>query len=248
MDFLTIFGILLAFIAIAIGQTIEGGDLSHLVNGSAFLIVIGGSFGAVILQTPSKIFFRSLKIIKWMVLPPKSNLLKNVKRIVEISTVTRKEGILSIESEIPKEKDSFIRKGLELIIDGNTASEVRSALMFELQSEQHLDIEATGVFESLGGYSPTIGILGTVLGLIHVMDNLSDPTELGAGIAVAFVATIYGVGFANLIFLPIAHKLRAHVDRRTRTREMFIEGFSAIAEGEHPRLIENRLRGFVGEK
>lgn len=247
MDFLTIFGILLAFIAIAVGQTMEGGNLIHLVNASAFLIVMGGTFGAVILQTPSKIFFRSLVILRWVIVPPKNIVKDGITRIVDISAITRKEGILSIEDDIPKEKDTFIRKGLELIIDGNTAAEVRSALIFELESEEHRDLEACRVFESLGGYSPTIGILGTVLGLIHVMDHLSDPTQLGAGIAVAFVATIYGVGFANLIFLPISHKLRAHVVRRTRTREMYIEGFSAIAEGEHPRLIENRLKGFIGE-
>jgi chemotaxis protein MotA len=245
IDFLTIFGMLLAGSAIGYGQISEGGSLANLVNGSAFLIVIGGTLGAVTLQTPSKIFYRAIEIFPWIFSPPKVHIKEGMQRLVEISVATRKEGILSIESQIDNEKDYFLKKGLELIIDGNTAIEVRNSLIVELESEEQRDLDATKVYESLGGYSPTIGILGTVIGLIQVMEHLSDPTELGAGIAVAFIATIYGVGFANLIFLPVSHKLRTHVLRRTRGREMFIEGFASIAEGEHPRMIETRLKGFL---
>jgi chemotaxis protein MotA len=167
---------------------------------------------------------------------------------VRWSTLARKEGLLGLEAIIDSEKDGFAKKGLQLLVDGNEPEVIRDCLEVELTTKEHLDIQAARVFEAMGGYSPTIGIIGAVIGLIHVMQNLAKPELLGSGIATAFVATIYGVGLANLLFIPIANKLKAHIFQASQAREMVIDGISSIAEGENPRNIELKLSGFLLEK
>ena len=225
-----------------------GGELDSLVNFHAFVIVVGGTLGATLLQFPPKVFFRSLNIMIWILKPENLQMNKQIEKVVRWSTIARKEGLLGLETVIDGEKDGFAKKGLQLLVDGNEPEVIRDCLEVELSTKEHLDMQAARVFDAMGGFSPTIGIIGAVIGLIHVMQNLAKPELLGAGIATAFVATIYGVGLANLLFIPVANKLKAHIFRVSQAREMVIEGISSIAEGENPRNIELKLSGFLLDK
>lgn len=245
MDVLSIVGIVLAFVAILGGNYLEGGHVAALVNGPAALIVIGGTLGAAFLQAPVHVLKRSGVVIRWIFLPPKIDLPGGIARVVSWSITARKEGLLGLESVADLEPDDYARKGLQLLVDGAEPEAIRSILEVDLYSQEGRDIQASKVFESMGGYAPTIGIIGAVMGLIHVMGNLADPSKLGSGIAVAFVATIYGVGFANLLLLPIAYKIKSVALRQSRYREMLLEGILSIAEGENPRSIELKLQGFM---
>ncbi len=245
MDKLSLIGVLVGFGAILVGQQLEGGHLHSLVNGPAILIVVGGTMGAVMVQSPVPTFMRALQIALWVVRPPVQPVDQIIEKIVSWSQVARREGLLGLESQAEAELDPFARKGLQLLVDGNEPDTIRSTLELENLARESRDLAAAKVFEGLGGYSPTIGIIGAVLGLIHVMGNLADPSKLGPGIATAFVATIYGVGLANLLFLPIVNKLKAHVQNQSQYGEMLIEGIIAIAEGENPMNIELRLQGYL---
>lgn len=248
MDILSILGVLMGFAAIIGGNLLGGGEFGSLVNYHAFVIVVGGTLGATLLQFPPKVFLRSLRIFGWIFMPQNLQLKKQIDKIVRWSSLARKEGLLGLEAVIETEKDSFAKKGLQLLVDGNEPEVIRDCLEVELTTKEHLDIQAARVFEAMGGYAPTIGIIGAVIGLIHVMQNLAKPELLGSGIATAFVATIYGVGLANLLFIPIANKLKSLIFEASQAREMVIEGISSIAEGENPRNVELKLSGFLLEK
>ncbi|MDX1252213.1 MAG: flagellar motor protein [Gammaproteobacteria bacterium] len=245
MDILTLAGIALAFGAILGGNALEGGHISSLLLLTAFIIVFGGTVGAILIQTPMVIFMRSLKMAMWVLMPPKLGQKEVVEKIIGWSNVARKEGLLGLEPLIEAETDAFAKKGLQLLVDGSEPEAIRSILEVELSTKEHTDTQAAKVFEGMGGYSPTIGIIGAVMGLIHVMQNLADPSKLGSGIATAFVATIYGVGLANLFMLPMANKLKSLVHDHAQFREMIIEGIISIAEGENPRNIETKLHGYL---
>ena len=245
MDLLTIVGVIIGFGAILGGNVLEGGHISALVNGPAALIVIGGTIGAALLQSSAKVYFESITLLKWIIFPPSLNLEKNVEKVVEWSEVARREGLLGLEAFVEDEKDFFSKKGLQLLVDGGEPEVIRDVLMLELEALEMRKLQSAKVYESMGGYSPTIGIIGAVMGLIHVMQNLADPSKLGAGIATAFVATIYGVGLANLLFIPVAVKLKSLILAHSQSREMIVEGITAIAEGENPRNIEIKLRGYL---
>ena len=214
MDVLSIAGVVLAFAAIIGGNYMEGGHVTALLNGPAALIVLGGTLGASLLQTPLNIFQRALQIVRWIFQPPSIDLQAGIALVVGWSMVARKEGLLGLESLADAEADGFARKGLQLLVDGAEPEAIRSVLEVDLTTQETRDFHAAKVFESMGGYAPTIGIIGAVMGLIHVMGNLADPSKLGSGIAVAFVATIYGVGIANLFLIPIGSKLKAVVLRQ----------------------------------
>ncbi|KRW59482.1 flagellar motor protein [Pseudomonas sp. TTU2014-080ASC] len=245
MDVLSIIGVILAFVAILGGNYLEGGHVSALLNGPAALIVLGGTLGAALLQTPMTVFKRALSIIGWIFLTPQIDLSGGINRVVGWSMTARKEGLLGLEAVADSEADPYARKGLQLLVDGAEPEAIRSILEVDLYTQEARDLQAARVFECMGGYAPTVGIIGAVMGLIHVMGNLADPSMLGSGIAVAFVATIYGVGVANLLLLPIANKLKSVVQRQSRYREMLLEGILSIAEGENPRSIELKLQGFM---
>lgn len=218
-----------------------------MLNGPAGLIVLGGTLAAALLQSPLPAFKRALQILRWIFFPPRVDLAGGIDRVVNWSLTARKEGLLGLEGVADAEPDPYARKGLQLLVDGAEPESIRSILEVDFLTQESRDIQAAKVFESMGGYAPTIGIIGAVMGLIHVMGNLADPSQLGNGIAVAFVATIYGVASANLILLPIANKLKAIVLRQSRYREMLLEGLLSIAEGENPRSIELKLQGFMGK-
>lgn len=244
MDILTLTGILLALFAILGGNVLEGGHMSSLIQLTAFVIVAGGTLGAVMVQTPIRTFVRAMRISSWVIFPVKLQPEEAAEKIVNWSNIARREGLLGLEAIAEEEPDEFARKGLQLLVDGSEPEVIRSILEVEIDSKEHQDTQAAKVYDGLGGYSPTIGIIGAVMGLIHVMNNLADPSKLGSGIATAFVATIYGVGFANLLFLPMANKLKSQVHAQSQFREMIVEGVISIAEGENPRNIETKLQGY----
>jgi chemotaxis protein MotA len=245
MDILSLLGVALGLGAILGGNAMEGGHLDSLLQATAFLIVAGGTVGAVMLQTPLPVFLHALKSSSQVFLPPKIAAGEAIQKIVNWSNIARKEGLLGLEAVVQTETEPFARKGLQLLVDGGEPEAIRTIMEVELGAREHFDTQAAKVYEGMGGYSPTIGIIGAVMGLIHVMANLSDPSKLGSGIAVAFVATIYGVGLANLMFLPIANKLKSHVHARTQFYEMIVEGIVSISRGENPRNIETKLQGYM---
>jgi len=245
MGILSILGILLGFMAILGGNFLEGGELSALINLPALVIVLGGTLGAIFLHFPPTIIFHSLKVLVLIFNPRDFLLNEQIEKVVRWSALARKEGLLGLESIVDREADPFSKKGLQLLVDGNEPEVIRDCLEVELNSIEHKEIQAAKVYEAMGGYSPTIGIIGAVVGLIQVMQNLANPELLGAGIATAFVATIYGVGFANLLFLPISNKLKLEAYALLQSKELMLEGITAIAEGENPRNIELKLSGYL---
>lgn len=247
MDILSISGVFVSVGAILLGIMLDGGDINSLVNVPALIIVFGGTFGATLLQFPPAVFVRSVKMFSWILRPQKINLSAQIDKVVYWSLLARKEGLLGLENAMPNEKDPFINKGLQLLVDGNDPDTIRDILDLDMYSKENMGLQAAALYEAMGGYAPTIGILGAVMGLIHVMQNLTNPELLGQGIATAFVATIYGVGSANLIFLPVANKLKSHVLALTQAREMLAEGLIAIATGENPRNIKLKLGGYLND-
>ena len=245
MDVLSIIGVILGFAAIIGGNYLEGGALSGLANLPAAIIVIGGTLGAAALQTPWSGVKIALQRLSLVFSPSVIGFRQGVDKIVRWAVAARKEGLLGLEEIADNERDPFAAKGLQLLVDGSEPENIRNIMEVESQIIEQRDLNAARFYDSMGGYAPTIGIIGAVMGLIHVMGNLADPSQLGAGIAVAFVATIYGVGLANLLLLPIANKLRLRAREEAQYRELVVEGIIAIAEGENPRAIELKLTAFL---
>jgi len=241
VDRASLIGIVLVLVGILAGQMLEGGHLSSLLQPAAFTIVVVSTIGAVLLQSRLPVFIRGIKMLKWIAFMPEDRNRKNVQDAMVWSVVARREGFLSLERYIDSAKDPFIEKGLKLVIDGVDPDRLKEILDVDISFYEMEQRQAIKIWDAAGGYSPTIGILGAVLGLIHVMENLSDPNKLGSGIAVAFVATIYGVGLANLFFLPVANKLKEIVGREVVRREMLADIFYSIAQGDSPRIVEERL-------
>lgn len=245
VDYLTLAGIALCLLAVIGGNLLEGGHTDSLVQLTAFVIVMGGTTGAILVQTPLAVFLLAMRRLRWVVLPPPLGSGDTLSRITGWSRTVRRDGLLGLQKQAEKELDQFTRKGLQLLVDGSEPEDLRKILEVEIDSGMARELRAARVYEAMGGYSPTIGIIGAVMGLIHVMNNLADPAALGPGIAVAFVATIYGVGLANFFFLPISNKLKTLVDAQCRYREMLVDGMVAIAEGENPRVITSKLEGYL---
>jgi chemotaxis protein MotA len=245
MDFNSIIGIIIALTAVFGGQALEGGHPGSLIQFTSLAIVLGGTLGAVLLQSPLRQFVLGMKMSRWIFVPPRLDAGGLLEHIAIWSSISRKEGLLALDTRIQGIDDPFIKKGLQLVVDGTEPQVLKQILEVEIETFDELHRQGARVWEAAGGYAPTIGILGAVMGLIQVMENLSDPTRLGAGIAVAFVATIYGVGLANLAFLPIANKLKSLISRQVLMREMLVDGLVGIAKGENPRLITGRLQGYI---
>lgn len=245
MDKLTILGLVIGLTGIMTGQILEGGNLSILFQGAAFLIVMGGTLGAVMVQCPTKVFVMAIRMGSWAFITPKRNGLELIRQLTDWSVLTRKDGILALEARASITADPFLKKGLFLLVDGHSAEKIREVLEVDIRSWEQLRWQAARAWEAAAGYSPTIGIIGAVLGLMQVMQNLSNPEKLGSGIAVAFVATIYGVAFANLLFLPVANKLKAIIMQQTHLYEMTVDALAAIANGDNPRLIEIKLQSYL---
>jgi chemotaxis protein MotA len=245
MDILSIIGLVVAVGAILGGQILEGGTVGSLLQFAAFLIVIGGTLGAVMLQSPLATFLEGLRLARWVVSPPQVDPHGAIGRVVEWAQVARRDGMLALENRLGDVPEGFERNGLQMLVDGFEPEKIREAMEVEITAWEDRKRAAAKIWDAAGGYAPTVGILGAVLGLIHVMENLSDPAKLGSGIAVAFVATVYGVGTANLILLPVGNKLKALIAKEVAQRELFVDGMMGIANGENPKLIEARLTGYL---
>lgn len=245
MDWSSLGGIALALVGIFVGQSIEGGHVSSLLQPAAFVIVLSGTFGAVLLQNNLKEVIASIVMLREVFITPPDDRKELAKRISVWSHFARKEGIMMLEPYMQKEKEPFIKKGLLLMVDGTPPEKIREVMAIDLYFYEMQQRNRAKVWSAAGGYAPTVGILGAVLGLIHVMENLSDPGKLGSGIAVAFVATIYGVGLANLVFLPVANKMRINLQKELTRREMLLNAWVSIANGDHPKIVDERVAAYL---
>ena len=245
MDLLSVIGLLLALVAIIVGAILKGAGVHALLSAAAFMIVVVGTVAAICVQTPLAVMRRAFGILPWVFRPPQRPPEALIRKIVEWSHLSRKQGLLGLEPVLATEPDPFLRKGLQLVVDGSEPDAIRNTLDVDMGAREAADLRAAKVFEGMGVYSPTLGIIGAVLGLMSVMQNLADPSKLGHGIAAAFVATVYGIGLANLVFLPMANKLKSTIQQQAHVNEMLIEGLVALAQGENPRSIEGRLGGFL---
>jgi chemotaxis protein MotA len=245
MDILSVVGFILAMVAILVGAVLKGAGLKALLSAAAFMIVFVGTFASIFIQTPLPVFKLAMNRVSWIFRPPQMQAEALIQKIIEWSNIARKQGLLGLEPMIRQEEDSFVQKGLQLVVDGSEPDAIRGIMEVEMSVREHADTRAAKVWEGMGIYSPTLGIIGAVLGLMAVMQNLADPSKLGHGIAAAFTATIYGIGLANLFFLPMAGKLKGIVAEQSQVREMIIEGMISIAQGENPRAIESKLHGYL---
>ncbi len=247
MDIASFGGIVLAFAGILGGMMIEGGSIGQITQPTAAMIVVGGTAGACMLQFPMSIFMAALKHAMKVFFTGGADGEAILKQIVELANIARKSGIVSLDTELKKVNDPFLKQALTLAVDGTEPSEVRKIMELELNNRSEIEEKIPAVFEAAGGYSPTVGIIGAVLGLIQVMQHLDNIDEVGRGIATAFVATIYGVAVANLICLPAAGKLKFRHREEVMVKEMMLEGVISILEGMNPRMIETKLKTFLFE-
>jgi chemotaxis protein MotA len=244
-DFATIAGVLLALVGILGGLLLEGGKLKDIAQFTAALIVLGGTAGAVMVSTPMHVLKAAALTFKGIVMDRSEPLHGLMEELIDYATKARKQGLVSLEQQALAIEDPFLSKALNLAVDGTDIQEIRKMLELEIDLYQHCAEQEAKVFENAGGYAPTIGIIGAVLGLIQVMKNLANIDEVGHGIAVAFVATIYGVGAANLILLPAATKIKARARAETHRRELILEGVCSIVEGLNPKLVRQKLEAFT---
>jgi chemotaxis protein MotA len=233
--------IIFGFSTILLGNYMEGGEIEKILQLTAFLIVVGGSVGAVWLSATNEELKNLVKFFPRTVKPHLLDRNKLADDMVKASNIARREGMLAVEGILPQIEDPFLRRGLQMLVDGHSAEDMRKVLELEADMEEHHNTAASKLVSGVGGYSPTIGIVGAVLGLVHVMSNLSDPSAVGPGIAAAFVATIYGVGFANLIFLPLGDRLKKIAQGDAEVRAMVLTGLDAIAAGSNARQLEEML-------
>ena len=247
MDKSSIGGVLLAIVGIVAGLLIEGGNLGQILQPTAALIVFGGTMGAVLLQYPMSTILAAFRNLGKLFVAPHQKNDQLIRLLVSFANKARRNGVVSLDSELRSIENPFLRQSLMLAVDGTEPSELRRIMQVSLDSTTENDERLPAVFESAGGFSPTIGILGAVLGLIQVMQHLDNIQEVGRGIAVAFVATVYGVGIANLFFLPFAGKMRIRIREDHLCREMMLEGVASILEGMNPRMLEIKLCGFIDE-
>jgi chemotaxis protein MotA len=240
-------GVAVAAAGILIGLTLEGGSVSQILQPTAALIVFGGTLGAVLLQFPLATVIEAFRSVGHVFFGHESDHRQLVAQLVGYANQARREGVVSLDAELASITDPFLQRSLMLAVDGTEPQELRHMMELELDRRAEHDDQVPAVLESAGGFSPTIGIIGAVLGLIQVMQHLQNMEEVGRGIAVAFVATIYGVGAANLFFLPAAGKVRLRFRQQQLVREMTLEGVASILEGINPRMLETKLFGFVVE-
>jgi chemotaxis protein MotA len=247
VDKSSLIGVVLALGGILAGLLIEGGNFRQVLQPTAAMIVFGGTLGAVMLQFPLPVVLKAMRRFGSVFVSPSQNPQQTIRRLVQYAQKARKEGIVSLDAELPQIDDPFLKKSLMLAVDGTEPEELRKILELELDNQAEYEEQVPQVFESAGGFAPTIGIIGAVLGLIQVMQHLDKIDEVGRGIAVAFVATIYGVGSANLIYLPVAGKLKLRIRDEQIAREMTLEGVASILEGMNPHMLETKLLGFLAD-
>ena len=248
LDIASVVGLALALFAILGGQALEGGSIGSLLQPTAALIVLGGTFGACLLQFPLAVTLKSFQSLAKAFQEPRADNRGVIRDIIRLAHKARKEGVISLEPDVQKIPDPFLKKALTMAMDGVEPRVLRETMELEITNLEEEAEQPIRFWRAAGGYSPTIGILGAVLGLIHVMENLEDPSKLGVGIAVAFVATVYGVGLDNLVYLHISGKLKLKCRDQLIAKEIMLVGVISILEGENPRLIEDKLKSFLSRK
>jgi chemotaxis protein MotA len=245
LEYATLIGVPAAIAIILLAQVLEGAPTRALWQPTAALVVFGGTLAAILVSYPAALVWRTVRAVKEAFVSRAEPVEAVLAGIIQYSQVSRRKGLIALESEIDRAVDPFLKVALGLAVDGTNAKVAREILEVESDARREHAEAPAEVLETAAGYTPTLGILGAVLGLIHVMQSLSDPSKLGSGIAVAFVATVYGVATANLILLPLATKLRGVARQSALTRELIIEGITSVQEGLNPRVIEQKLRGFL---
>lgn len=246
MDITTIGGVVFSLACILVGQALEGGHIGSLIQTTAFIIVMGGTIGAVIVGNSMDVLKTSMKMVLVAVRSKKDDRAELSKLLLEFAVLARKDGVLALEGKMAAITDPFLLRAISLVVDGVDRNVVRDVLEAHAHHDWAHDVAGAKVWEACGGYSPTVGILGAVLGLIHVMENLSDPSKLGSGIAVAFVATVYGVGVANLLFLPLAGKIKMKLQIEKDRRALIIEAVLGIQEGQSTGVLTERILAYGG--
>jgi chemotaxis protein MotA len=243
-DIATFGGLILAFGGIVGGLIMEGGKLEDVMQLTAAIIVLGGTFGAVMVSTPMSVLVGAAQRLMHVFLDKTDTPEAVINELIGYAASARRNGLVSLENDAMNIKDYFLRKALNLAVDGTDLQEIRGMMQLEIEMSENQALAEARVFECAGGYSPTIGIIGAVLGLIQVMKNLANIDKVGHGIAVAFVATVYGVGLANIVLLPAATKIKARVEIETALKELKLEGVVAIVEGMNPKLIRSKLQAY----
>ncbi|MCB0390752.1 MAG: flagellar motor protein [Bdellovibrionales bacterium] len=248
MDMNTIIGVVIGLGGIIIGNFIEGGHFSSLIQGTAAIIVLGGTLGATLVSNRAVHVKLAIQYLKLAFSPEEPSRLQSIaKDIVSAAAEARKESVLAVDSKIKSFKSDYMKNVFRFVADGVEADKIKEVFLNDIEIEEERKLKAAKVWADAGGYAPTIGILGAVLGLIHVMGNLTNTEELGKGIAVAFVATIYGVGLANLIFLPISNKIKRKIEQESEEKFMIVDGALSIINGFSPYLIEEKMRSYTRE-
>jgi len=245
VDIAAVLGTGLAFLAIVGGHLFEGGHMNQLIQPTAALIVFGGTCAGILVEFSWPQFIKAMKVAREVVNPSKIDARETLDKIIELAKLARRQGLVAIDREAQKIENPFMQKALRMVADGIEPKALKSSLDKLIHNTKREEITSSQIYAAAGGYSPTIGVLGAVMGLIHVMGNISDPTKLGAGIAVAFVATLYGVGIANLFLLPMGGKLKAQLSHKLHHMEMIVEGACAIAASENPMIVEQRLAAYL---
>jgi chemotaxis protein MotA len=245
VDKATLGGLVLAIGGILLGLMLEGGNIGQVLQPTAAMIVFGGTLGAILIQYPLPVALSAFRRLAQVFIEPGQNGQATIEILVNYANAARREGIISLDKELAKIEEPFLRRALMLAVDGTEPQELRKMMELELDNKEEQEEKIPQLFESAGGFAPTIGIIGAVLGLIQVMQHLDKIDEVGKGIAVAFVATLYGVGAANLVLLPVAGKLKIRIREEQIIREMTLEGVVSILEGMNPRMLQTKLRGFL---
>jgi len=245
VDLATILGLVLGIGAVLVSVIMEGGHLSSLVNPSAAVIVFVGTFGATMASVSLKQITGLPKVTMQAFISRLPDPRAGIELLVDLAQKARREGVLSLERELQSMDDEFIRKGIQLVVDGSDPEVVRETMETEIAAMQERHSDGAGVFKTMGGFAPTLGIIGTVMGLIHMLGQLSEPGSMGPAIAAAFIATLYGVSSANLVYLPLAAKLQARSKAETLIREMVLEGILSLQAGGSPRALEDRLKAYL---
>ncbi|PYI51243.1 flagellar motor protein [Paenibacillus flagellatus] len=245
MDLTTLLGILLGLLALVGGFLLEDGHISGLLVYTAAIIVFGGTFGAVVVSFPKSQLKLIPEALRMAFREPKSNPAALIEELVDMAVVARREGVLALEDRAQQHPNAFLREGLQMVVDGTDPDVLRQILEVEIEAKEKRHQNCAKLFEAAGGYAPTMGIIGTVMGLIHVLSNMSDPASLAGAIAVAFTATLYGVGSANVLYLPIANKIKVRSEELVAEMDMMLEGMLALQAGENPQLIQKKLASFL---
>ncbi|HOA82792.1 MAG TPA: flagellar motor protein [Thermodesulfovibrio thiophilus] len=248
MDLIALIGLIIGIGAIVAGNIAEGGTTAHLVQVAAAIIVFGGTFGATILSFPFKDIITAILSLKFIFFNRKVNFNDTIETILDLLVIARKKGLLALQQELDRIDDPFLKRGLTYVIDGLSPSIIKDSLYQEIYTYEDIIRRAAKVYDSAGGYAPTIGIIGAILGLIHVLKNVADPSKIGAGIATAFVATIYGVGSANLIFIPMAKRIINKLENEILLMELMVEGILGIESGMNPYFLRAKLEAYITDR